>query len=762
MKNLHLVLLLGFSSFLFAQNTVSGIITNENNTPVFGAEIYIEQLHIGTTSNADGSYLLKNIPKGNQSLTISFIGYDTQNRNFLSGGENTEINIVLSPSIFHMDEVILSAPFGKLQSENVMKIESNSIETLQKTGAPTLAESLTSIPGVEQLSTGTGIGKPVIRGLSGNRVLVYTQGVRLENQQWGGEHGLGLNGAGFESVEVIKGPASLLYGSDALGGVLYINPEKFAYQNETDVSLNQDFYSNTLGSNTSGGVKMSSDDFKVLLRGTYTIHSDYETGEGQRVTNTRFNEKDFKAGFGVNIKNVVSELRYNYVDSEIGIPHGIEKQTESKTPELPYQKLQSHILGLHNHVFLNEAKIDVNLGYVFNNRREFEGEHEHEDEDHDHGEEEPGYEAALDMDLSTFTYEGKFYFPKKNKLEVIAGMQGLIQNNKNSGEEILIPDASTKDIGFFASGIYELNKNNIFQVGTRFDHRNLETEAYTIKHHDHDGEDHDEEEVEIVEAIDKNYENFTFSLGYRTQLFNTITTRINLASGFRAPNLAELTSYGVHHGTNRFEIGDPDLESEQNFQADLSMEYGNEHFEIFTNGFYNRINDYIFLSPTGESEDDASVFIYEQSDAYLFGGEFGFHLHPHPLDWLHLESSFSSVTGKQADDKYLPLIPANKWTNIVRAEFNGINFLNDYYFSLEVDSFFAQNKVSDFETPSEGYNLLGLSLGGNMKLNKIGLRANLSINNLLDESYVSHLSALKVDQIPNPGRNIVLGLGFVF
>jgi iron complex outermembrane receptor protein len=417
---------------------------------------------------------------------------------------------------------------------------------------------------------------------------------------------------------------------------------------------------------------------------------------------------------------------------------------------------------LHNHVFLNEAKIDVNLGYVFNNRREFEGEHEHEDEDHDHGEEEPGYEAALDMDLSTFTYEGKYYFPKKNKLEVIAGMQGLIQNNKNSGEEILIPDASTKDIGFFASGIYELNKNNIFQVGTRFDHRNLETEAYTIKHHDHDGEDHDEEEVEIVEAIDKNYENFTFSLGYRTQLFNTITTRINLASGFRAPNLAELTSYGVHHGTNRFEIGDPDLESEQNFQADLSMEYGNEHFEIFTNGFYNRINDYIFLSPTGESEDDASVFIYEQSDAYLFGGEFGFHLHPHPLDWLHLESSFSSVTGKQADDKYLPLIPANKWTNIVRAEFNGINFLNDYYFSLEVDSFFAQNKVSDFETPSEGYNLLGLSLGGNMKLNKIGLRANLSINNLLDESYVSHLSALKVDQIPNPGRNIVLGLGFVF
>jgi len=218
----------------------------------------------------------------------------------------------------------------------------------------------------------------------------------------------------------------------------------------------------------------------------------------------------------------------------------------------------------------------------------------------------------------------------------------------------------------------------------------------------------------------------------------------------------------VHHGTNRFEIGDPDLESEQNFQTDLSLEYGNKHFEIFVNGFYNKINDYIFLSPTGEIEDDASVFIYEQSDADLFGGEFGIHLHPHPLDWLHLESTFSTVTGKQADDKYLPLIPANKWANVVRAEFNGINFLEDYYFSFEVDSFFAQNKVSDFETPTDAYNLLGLSLGGNMKFKKVGMRANLNINNLLDESYISHLSALKVDQIQNPGRNIVLGLGFVF
>ncbi len=146
-----------------------------------------------------------------------------------------------------MDEVILSAPFDKLQSENVMKIESKSMETLKKAGAPTLMQGISNIPGVAEITTGTGIGKPVIRGLSGNRVLVYTQGVRLENQQFGNEHGLGMNDSGIESVEVIKGPASLLYGSDALGGVLYLNPEKFAYQGETKVDVSQSFFSNTLG-----------------------------------------------------------------------------------------------------------------------------------------------------------------------------------------------------------------------------------------------------------------------------------------------------------------------------------------------------------------------------------------------------------------------------------------------------------------------------------------------------------------------------------
>ena len=771
--SIYLLLIVIFScNEMLSQNSVKGKITDDMNSPVMGADIYIEQLHIGTTSDEDGSFQLQNIPQGSHKLSISFVGFNTENIEVNLTSSDIELNITLNPSVFHMDEVIVSAPFNKLQSENVMKIESKSIETLRKTGAPTLMQSISNIAGVSEITTGTGIGKPVIRGLSGNRVLVYTQGVRLENQQFGNEHGLGMSDSGIESVEVIKGPASLLYGSDALGGVLYLNPEKFAYQDETKIELNQNFYSNTLGSNTSLGVKTSKNRFKFIFRGGFNSHADYQIPNGDRVTNTRFNEKDFKAGVGLNLDQFVTEFRYNYNQSEIGIPEEIGEQTESRSVELPYQDLETHILSLHNHFYLKNSKIDFNLGYIVNNRKEFEDEHGHEEEEEheeeEHEEEEHEGEAhegpALDMKLKTLSYDLKYNFAKMGKFETIVGIQGMFQNNKNFGEEILIPDARISDAGLLATSTFDINEKHSLQGGIRFDYRHLESDTYEIEEHheeDHDEEEHDEEII-IVEGIEKEYKNFTFSLGYKSFLFNSITTRINLASGFRAPNLAELTSFGVHHGTNRFEIGNPDLESEQNFQTDVSIEYGNEHFEIFANGFYNKLNNYIYANPTGEMIEDHDVYEYVQNDAKLYGGEFGIHLHPHPYDWLHLESSFETVNGELDNGDYLPLIPANKWANTIRTEFKGSQKFSNIYAALILDSYFEQNKVSEFESSTPGYNLFHIRMGGNLNFNKTDMGINLSLNNLLNETYVSHLSALKADMIPNPGRNIVLGLNFKF
>jgi iron complex outermembrane receptor protein len=249
-------------------------------------------------------------------------------------------------------------------------------------------------------------------------------------------------------------------------------------------------------------------------------------------------------------------------------------------------------------------------------------------------------------------------------------------------------------------------------------------------------------------------------LGYKTYLTKEITLRLNLASGFRGPNLAELTSNGVHEGSNRYEIGNSELKNEQNFQTDLNLEYKSTHFELFVNGFYNRINNYIFILPNGTVIDNNDVYDYVQANAKLYGGETGIHFHPHPLDWLHFTSSFETVIGKKQNGDYLPLIPANKWNNTLKVELENKNWLKEGFATVNLESTFAQNNFSEFETKTNDYTLVNLGFGGKITLNKTAFNINLNANNLFNKSYVSHLSRLKTDGIPNIGRNIVLGINF--
>ena len=736
MKHILSSLLLLGAITLQAQNSLSGKITDTNNNPLIGVEIFSTKLHRGTTSDIDGSYLFKNIPNGTIRIRFVYIGYKEMVKTIVFNSENQLLNLQLEESVFTLDEVIISTPFNKLQSENVMKVERITAASLRKTGAATLSEGITAISGVSQVSTGASIGKPVIRGLSGNRVLVYTQGVRLENQQFGGEHGLGLSDQGIESVEVIKGPASLLYGSDALGGVIYVNPEKFSLNNEHQFNFNQRFFSNTLGSSSSIGYKAASDSWKLTTRATSSFHSDYKVPNGQRITNTRFRENDFKIGVGYNASQFSSVFRYNFNHSLLGIPEtGIGEQTTTTLPEAPYQKISNHIFSLHNHYLFKDSKIETNLGYIYNERNEFEEE----------------TNPSLKMKLKTFSYTFKYHLPKfLNGTESIVGLQGMHQTNKNLEEELLIPNAKINDIGVFTTVNYQWKTSSI-QAGVRLDTRDLKTEKHEINH---DGEIH------LFNPLDNNYTSFTASLGYKFEPFRNITARINTASGFRAPNLAELTSNGVHHGTNRFEVGNSNLSNEKNIQLDISLEYKTEHLELFGNGFYNNLSNYIYLTPTGVIEDGAAVYNYTQNNAKLYGGEFGIHLHPHPIDWLHLESSLEMVIGKLDSGMYLPLIPAHVIKNKLRTEFEFENWLSNGYLTLAIHAVLKQNNTSLFETKTGGYNLVHLSFGGDMRIKKTNFTASVSINNVLNTSYSNHLSRLKNEGILNAGRNIAAAINF--
>ena len=741
MKKILITLFVGFSAFLNAQNKISGTVIDKENLPIKGVTVFVPDLHKSAATDENGNYNINNLPFGNIKIAFSALGFGTQNKTIaVQNGEN-KLNIILEATAFQMDEVIVATAFNKLQSQNVMKVEHESMKGLQQKVTATLIEGLATIPGISQVSTGTSIGKPVIRGLSGNRVLVYSQGVRMENQQFGDEHGLGLNDAGVESVEVIKGPASLLYGSDALGGVLYFNPEKFAKTNTFQGDFSQKLFSNTLGSNSSLGLKTSTENWKFLVRGSYNIHADYTIADGNRVTNTRYNEKDFKTGIGYSNAHFSSVLRYNFNKLDLGIPEfgpeasGLEQTTNYNT-NYPKQGVFNHLLSLNSTVFLKNSKLDIDLGYISNDRSEFV----------------ENAIANLHMKLKTMNYDLKYHLPKIGNVESIFGIQGMHQTNLNSGLEFLIPDAATTDFGVFGTSNYQW-KSNVFQAGIRFDNRNITSESHGIS-----GEEGS------FEAINKTFNSINGSLGYKTNLAENLTLRLNLASGFRAPNLAELTSNGVHEGTNRYEIGNSSLKTEQNVQTDLNLEYKNSHFEFFANGFYNHINNYIYTNPSGLIIAGNDVFNYIQNNAKLYGGEIGLHFHPHPLDWLHFESSFETVTGKKQSrslgSDFLPLIPANNWNNSLRAEFNIKSWLKDGFATLHVSNTFHQNNVSGFETKSNGYTLMNFGIGGDIKVGKTAFNINLNGNNLLNKNYIAHLSRLKTDGIPNIGRNIVLGINF--
>jgi iron complex outermembrane receptor protein len=721
-----LVLISLISCHLYAQNELSGTITNNDGSPIL-TTIYIPQLEKGVATNLDGTYSFQNIPSGNYTIIFSSLGYASQSIK-LSFGEDTTIqkDLVLEETAIEMEEVILSTPFHKLQSDNVMKVERITTNSLTATGAVNLSQGIQNIPGVSTVSTGNGIGKPVIRGLSSNRVLVYTQGVRLENQQFGDEHGLGLSGAGIESVEVIKGPASLLYGSDALGGVLYLNPEKFAPTGEIKADAGSAYFSNTRGSNSTLGVKTSGEKFKFLIRGGYTNHADYLTGNDLRVTNSRYKEYDLKSGVRYQNAALKSTVRYNFNNATIGIPEEIGAQSTSRKSLLPFQEIDNHILSWTNTLFFAESSADIKFGYLQNDRSEFE---------------ESFDEAALRLKLRTFNYDLKYNLPDFGKFETIVGVQGMFQNNKNFGEEILIPNADKTDVGIFATSHYHLDKVDV-QAGLRWDRRSIISEASG-----------DPASFDFIPMLDKRFSSINAALGAKVDISEQLLTRLNLASGFRAPNLAELTSNGVHEGTNRYEIGNPNLDNEKNIQLDLSLEFRNEHFEISANGFYNGVDNYIFITPTGDMIEDNFVFDYIQTDAYLYGGELSFHLHPHPLDWLHLESSFETVTGKLKSGGFLPLIPANNLRNTLRFEIKDGSLFTKNFAFITLTNTFDQKNISEFESITEGYNLLSLGAETLFAFNKLDIKLGVSATNLTNESYVAHLSRLKTDGIPNMGRS---------
>ena len=393
MKNIKIILLLILSFKFTVSNSQSftGIVLDkEDKTPIPFADIYLVDAKTGTTTDDKGVFKIAHYTQNNIHIQVTSIGYNSIDQ-MINVDSTKEIVFYLERGHFELEEILISVPSGKLQRDNIVNVEHKNIKELKQNSPLTLSQAISNIPGVEQNSTGVGIGKPVIRGLSGNRIVTYSQGVRIENQQWGEEHGLGIGEVGIESVEVIKGPASLLYGSDALGGVLYFIDERYAKHNTIEGFVQTRFLSNTLGSINDAGVKINKGKLKFNLFGAYSSHADYQIPNSDRVFNTRFNEKNIKSSFGFNTKNWISNIRYSYLQNNFGITEdAIFASPTQREFVLPFQTINNHNLSLENIFYSGNSKLNLTLGYSNNYRKEFE------DDNNRH---------ALGLKLNTISYK---------------------------------------------------------------------------------------------------------------------------------------------------------------------------------------------------------------------------------------------------------------------------------------------------------------------------------------------------------------------
>ena len=730
MKNILITLLfLITTTFAIGQSFKGIVLDKETKEPIPYAQVYFIDLKTGTVTNNSGSFKMESFNQKSIHIQITFIGYNSMDE-IVNIDTTKEKVFYLEKGHFDLEEVVISAASGRLQGENIVNIESKKMKELQQTSPLTLAEAISNISGVEQTTTGAGIGKPVIRGLSGNRIVTYAQGIRIENQQWGDEHGLGVGEVGIESVEVIKGPASLLYGSDALGGVLYFIDERYANQNTMEGFAQTKFLSNTLSSINNVGFKIHKGKLKFNLFGTYSSQADYKTPTFGRVFNTRFDEKNIKSSIGFNTKIWISNVQYSFLQNYFGI---VEDSTYSSSTQrnfiLPFQSIDNHNLSFENKIFINESKLDFTLGFTNNYRKEFEDESDHQ---------------ALGLKLNTFTYNLKWYSPTyKDRFDFVIGSQAMAQSNLNNGEEILIPDAETRDLGAFVLGNLKFKKIQL-QAGIRGDYRNIDTKKTVTD----DG---------VFPALNTSYNGLTFSGGAAYKL-KKVKLRANISSGFRAPNTTELLSNGVHHGTNRFIKGAINLTNENATQVDFSMDYKEEHFSFSVNPFYNRIQNYIFLSPTANVIDGSPVYEYLQTDAFLYGGEIGFHYHPHQVHWLHIESNMSSVFAEDKNKNALPLIPQTSTNSTLRADFSTKGKIQLKNIFVQHIYKFSQSRTGLFETQTNGYNLINIGLNFKIPNKNNPIEISTGVKNVLNTKYIDHLSRFKGLEIPNQGINFHVGL----
>jgi iron complex outermembrane recepter protein len=751
--------------------------------PVQGASVYFSDIKVGGTTDAKGNFSFKNLPEGRHLIEISHVGFTSVIESIDIIGE-TKKDYLLTEAIVENNSVIVTGVGTSTQSKKApFQVSVLHKEELAQSSATNIIEALAKKPGVATLSTGPSISKPVIRGLGYNRVLTINDGVRQEGQQWGDEHGIEIDEASVSRVEILRGPASLIYGSDATAGVINIITNVPVENNTIKANLFTNYQTNnkagTLNGNIAGNIK----GINWNLYGSAVAAADYQNKYDDRVFNSKFNEKNFGGYAGYNGGWGYSHILFSNFNLKAGLTEGerdeqgffvkpiaggatvraTEADFNSTTPQIPYQHIRHFKIASDNNFKMGVNHLSVNIGFQHNRREEF-------------GNPDDLNERALFFDLKTITYTARLNLAERNNWKTSIGVNGMRQQNANKGVEQLIPDYNLFDIGGYVYTQKTIKKVTL-SGGVRYDTRNLNVKQLM------DGTD-----VKGA-GFKKSFANFSGSIGSAIQLTEHLNLKLNAARGFRAPSIPELASNGSHEGTIRYEYGDVNLKSEISTQLDAGVELNTPHISFGISGFYNSFGNFILyrkLQAAGGSDSTVNVggtaltaFKFDQQKATLSGVEATVDIHPHPLDWLHIENTFSYVSGRLKNPvesaRHLPFIPAPRLITELRGNFKKVQkSIRNFYIKIEADNTFAQNNIFfafNTETATQAYTLLNAGIGASF-VNARGKEIcslNISGNNLGDVAYQNHLSRLKYSAenavtgragVFNMGRNVSFKLNF--
>lgn len=716
---------------------LGGKVTDKRSgEPLVGVTIYFPSLSAGTVTDIDGRYTIGNLPRRKTDLQVSYVGHKTIVAE-VDLAKTSRMNFMLDESDAQINEVVVTGLTGKsLAKDSPTPVTVIGQAQLHSATSTNIIDALSLQPGVSQITTGSGISKPVVRGLGFNRVVVVNDGVRQEGNQWGAEHGIEIDAQSISSAEILKGPASLMYGSDAMAGVIIFHDEVLPPPGTIQANVSSEYQTNNGLFDYSLNAKGNNNGFVWSGRWSDKMAHAYKNRSDQYVLGSQFRERAAQAVAGLNRNWGYTHLTLSYYHLTPGIMEGERGHSHSYAKSLPFQQVHHYKAVSENTFFVGDGTLQAIVAYQQNRRQEFE--------------ESPSV-PGLDFMLHTVNYDARYRLPVTDRLKLAVGAGGMWQRSLNKGDEYLIPAYQLFDIGGFGTATYTVGRLTL-SGGIRLDNRHLH--SYALEG--------------MFERLSRNFTGLTGSLGAVCAINEKMNLRLNVARGFRAPNLGELASNGVHEGTVEYELGNPNLHPEYSLQTDLGFDYTSSVLSAQLSLFANFIDNYIFTQRLdGVKTDGYDTYRYVQGDARIVGGEA--YVDFHPVERLHFANTFSYVNSvllhQPHEAKYLPFTPAPRWTSDLRYDLvRDGKTLDNTYAAVQMECNLRQNHfyaLNATETATPSYTLFNVSAGTDLRLHGRKVASlTVSCNNIFDRIYQNHQSRLKrLDINPANGRRGIFNMG---